>query len=60
MPSVYTLSLIVWRREMQMRDMRHLPRDMERLLREMVHLSRDMHIPGLSQARNRKKKFLKF
>ena len=38
---------IVGRREMEMRDMGHLPR-------EMVHLPRDMHIPGLSQAKNRK------
>ncbi len=36
-----------------MRDMGHLPR-------EMVHLSRNMHIPGLSQAKNRKKIFSSF
>ncbi len=38
---------------MEMRDMGHLPRD-------MVHLPRDMHIPGLSQAKNRKKNFSSF
>ncbi len=26
---MYTLNLIVWRREMEMRDMDHLPRDMD-------------------------------